>query len=721
MRQFLFSAVVASVFCFSANGVEPETQPATQPATPTPHSRWLVFPSGAPYHFIRSVNSRYIWMKGGNWCGQVQRYDMKERKLTTFTARDGLPIDTSGVLRLMAGNDDRCLLLLERVGIPVGVSRLYLYSDRTGWRALPLFDKNQEVKDTAFDTNGDVIAMVTEKIFGAKTKTCGIFRLYKERWAQRKLTKIPGASVIIPFPRHYLIKGYDGKCRLFRVEKSSEKAPVAVTDALFDENKLKYFRMGGKVYMATPPKRPKLENKEFPRIRTVQIIREITPNGLVETNTGTPQYVDLAAGAFKPMRISTAPGPKISFRVDGIETYEFGAIERRGILPVRDLNGDIWLHDRAYIDGKWQTRAPKPEIMNLEAARPDRAFYDAKAGKWKRTVHADNGMFSLVDPKKKIAWVMKDRDDKMMRLMDLSGAKPRVLRQVQRGGAWSLPNVRDRWGRWWLLDHGGIVRLDPDGKSKRYPLSMPGGVWCASKTGSVWASGSSNYFKYDPKKDKFLPSKLDILYDEQAFKISGKEYSVLPRMRYSWTVPTIVQKTGGKWEQFRHAARMGDRLMVNRKDGVWEYDGTRNRAVRLHSVGAFLHLAFDLHGRRVLANHHGVLLYDGDPFDDPHYLKYASLIETDKVSLDSCVMLLASLDGQVRQFARRRIESLSPMIGPAIQAAAHNDQLPEQTRALLIKALKNMSNTALPPGLFEAVYPRCKPYKRAQSGAEPKI
>jgi hypothetical protein len=62
----------------------------------TAQERWAIFPSGASYNFVQSVSPRYLWMQGGLWCGQVQQYDMKERRLNVFTARDGLPLSPAG-------------------------------------------------------------------------------------------------------------------------------------------------------------------------------------------------------------------------------------------------------------------------------------------------------------------------------------------------------------------------------------------------------------------------------------------------------------------------------------------------------------------------------------------------------------------------------------------------------------------------------------------------
>src|SRR5690606_12100889 len=102
-------------------------------------------------------------------------------------------------------------------------------------------------------------------------------------------------------------------------------------------------------------------------------------------------------------------------------------------------------------------------------------------------------------------------------------------------------------------------------------------------------------------------------------------------------------------------------LLINDSDGVWELNTQKARWVRLHSSRGF-HVAFDSQGRRILANHHGILLYDGDPFEDPAYVQYVALIEAQEKILTESLVLLASPDERIRQFARLQLQNLSPLI-----------------------------------------------------------
>ena len=210
-------------------------------------------------------------------------------------------------------------------------------------------------------------------------------------------------------------------------------------------------------------------------------------------------------------------------------------------------------------------------------------------------------------------------------------------------------------------------------------------------------------------QDKFVESKLEILYDEHAVRAGAHEYSLLP-LQHGLSMPAFMRKVNGRWKPSNYGARMGDRLLANRRDGVWEYDAAGERSVRLHDAGGF-HLAFDAKGRRILASHHAVLLYTGDPFKDPGYLKYAPQLASQKKILAQCVKQLASTDGRIRQSGQGKIQGLSLLVRPNIETITSDYETPEHTRELLTDALNHMSKDSLPPSLFQAAHPPCKPYQ----------
>ncbi len=671
----------------------------------TSQERWSLFPSGARYNFIQSVSPRYLWMRGGLWCGQVQQYDMKERKLTVFTERDGLPLSTNGVERLVASDDGRCLLMLEHE------PRLFLWQEGLGWRSLPRVDAKHEVQDIAFDTDGRILVLATDKVESTNPTSCIILRLTAGKWQTTRTTSLYGVSAIVPFDDAYVLKSYNRKSnrsKLVHVPKWPHSDPVELPGELPDENRLKYFRLAGKTYMATPFPMEHADLPRFPGVRVMQTLREITPDGVVLTSNDTPQFLDLRSGTFQPMSFSVQPGRKMICEMPSIGRWEVDARDGATLFPIMNVNGDVWMPTGTYRNGQWTpTAGSRHEVHGIQAAQTEEAYYDADEGRWRRTVPPEYGSFSIVDPDKKLAWVVSDYKATTMRLMDFSGKKPRVIREVQREADWGLPSFQDSQGRWWMW-RSNVVRLDPDGQFKRYPLESPTAIWLGPKTGDIWAADFPHYLRYDPRKDEFVPDKQDQLYDAHAFRLGAHEYSLLP-LKHGLGTWSFMRKIDGKWVPAGDASRAGDRLLINDSNGVWELDTHKARWVRLHSTMGF-RVAFDSQGRRILANHHGILLYDGDPFEDPGYVQYRALIEAQEKILTECLGLLASPDERIRQFAKLQIQDLSPFIRPKIEAIAEDDRTSEAVRDLLRELLARLSMEALPPGLFNAAHPPCPPY-----------
>jgi len=700
MRQYPLYAVVMCVCCLSVFSTQADPGPQQK--------RWAIFPSGAHYHCVATVNTRYMWMRSGLWCGQVQRYDMKTRKMTVFTARDGLPLTNNGVERMVASDDDKCLLMLEHKPM------LFLYSEKTGWRSLPPLDKIHTVKDIAFDSDGGVIVLTENMLRNKQSKSCSVLRLKKGEWHPERQVNLPHISAIVPFANAYVIKSYDKtsrRIRLFRVDKSSDNEPVEVEYKPFDENRLPYFRLKGKTYLATPTRmiHPKLPRYSY--VRIMETLREITPNGVIQTPKKSPQLLDLKTGTFKPISVSVLSERKISCSGTGVKTFEIDTRKTGSIFPIRDSNGDVWLASRRTIDGKWTpTAGARHEVRGIEAARTDRAYYDDKKDRWRRTVPLEYGAFSMVDAKKKLAWVMPDYNAATMRLMDFSGPKPRVIRQVPRDPQWGLPRFQDRQGRWWML-RLNVVRLDPDGRIKRYPLHKPTAIWLTPFGNDIWTYKHPDHMKYDPVQDKFVKSKPEIMYDEHAVRIGAYEYASFP-WKHGQNASKVMRKVNGRWGSKIYGVRNGDRLLINdwSGGGIWEYDAVREISVRLHPGGGF-HLAFDAKGRRVLASHSAILLYTGDPFKDPGYLKHAGKLTSQKKILAECVKQLNSTDPQTQQLGEQKIQALSLLVKPNIETITSDHKTPEHTRKLLTEALKHMSKDSLPPSLFQAAHPPCKPYQ----------
>lgn len=656
-----------------------------------PQERWSIFPTGEHYNFIQALTPRYLWMQGGCWCGQVQQYDMQKRKLTAFTDRDGLPLSTHGVERL-AARDDKCLLLLDRQ------PRLFLWTDGVGWRRLPAVDREGEIQDAALDTDGSAIVLIINKA----ASSCSILKLTGCSWRRVRTDNLPATSAIVPLDDAYIIKIHDGADKLVRVSKSVADAPVVLPGTVPDENRLGYLQVGGKTYLSLPgPLRS--AGQRLGDLRGMQCLRELTSQGVSERAHQTALYLDLECGQFKPMTVTPLTADKAAGEIGSATRCEFDSRQTPIVFPVRDTNGEIWLPTQTYRDGKW-TPVTAHEVQGVEAAKPDRAFYDDAQGRWRRTVPVSGSAFSVVDTGKKLAWVTEDYSAMTMRLIDFSAAQPRLIREVRREKEWGLPSFQDRQGRWWMW-RWNVVRLDADWHSKRYPLKKPSAIWL-SPTGDIWAADHPHYLKYDPAQDAFVPSTLDLLYEQHAFKIGPYEYSSLP-LQHGLSMPSFMQKVGGRWEALGQCATRRQRLLMHRKDGVWEYDATGGRCVRLHS--GYFHIAFDNKGRRVLANHHTILLYDGDPFEDPGYLLYAPLLRTQEQTLAVCVKLLASPDERIRDFAKKQIQGLSPLVKPTVEMMAEDTRLPALTRQLLQQAAADMKTDPLPPSLFEAAYPPCPP------------
>jgi len=370
---------------------------------------------------------------------------MKKQKLTVFTERDGLPLSTNGVERLIASDDGRCLLMLEHE------PRLFLWQEGLGWRSLPPAGASHEVKDIAFDSDGRIIVLATDKVEPARQTSCTILRLVADEWREARTAKLSRASAIVPFDDAYMIKTYDGRRKLFRVDKSADAEPVELPGELLDENRLKYFHVAGKTYMATlvPMEHPELPR--FGGVRVMQTLREITPEGVVLTSNDAPQFLDLRSGAFQPMSISVQPGRKVVCEMPSIGPWEVDVHGGATIFPIMDVNGDVWLPTGTYRNGQWvPTAGSKHEVHGIEAARTERAFYDADESRWRRVVPPEYGSFSIVDPKKKLAWVVSDYKAPTMRLIDFSGKEPRAIKEVQREADWGLPSFQDSQGRWWM-------------------------------------------------------------------------------------------------------------------------------------------------------------------------------------------------------------------------------------------------------------------------------
>ncbi|MCE5278452.1 MAG: hypothetical protein ABFD92_03560 [Planctomycetaceae bacterium] len=664
----------------------------------TPQERWSIFPTGEHYNFIQAVTPRYLWMQGGLWCGQVQQYDMQQRILTAFTDRDGLPISGNGVER-MAARNNKCLLLFERQ------PRLFLWTQGTGWRRLPDIEKSGEIQDAALDSDGDVVVLTTDRSGPAKAAaSCSILKLSGSTWRRIRSDSLPGASAIVPLDECYIIKIHDGVGKLARVSKSALDAPAILPGTLPDENRLGYLQLGARTYLSLPGPLHS-PNGRLGDLRGMQLLRELTSQGVVECRHQTPLYLDLECGQFKPMVVTLLSPDKATCLTGSASRCELDSRQTPIAFPVRDINGDIWLPTQTYKDGKW-TPVTAHEVQGIEAARPDRAYYDDQQGRWRRTVPVWNQAFSVVDADKKLAWVMDDYSAATMRLMDYSAAQPRPVREVRRERDWGLPSFQDRQGRWWMW-RWNVVRLDGDGNSKRYPLKNPSAIWLSPRTGEVWAADHSRYLRHDPAQDAFVPATLDLLYEQFSFKIGPYEYSSVP-LQHGLGMPSFMQKVQGRWEPLGQCAARGQRLLMHRKDGVWEYDAAAGRCVRLHSD--YFNIAFDSKGRRILANHHTILLYDADPFDDPGYLLYAPLLRAQEQTLAACVKLLASPDARIREFAQEQIKALSPLVKPTVEIMAEDPRLPELTRQQLQRAAAGMRSDPLPPSLFEAAHPPCPTY-----------
>lgn len=401
----------------------------------TSQERWSLFPSGAHYNNVQSLNARYLWMQGGLWCGQIQQYDMLERRMTVFTDRDGLPLSTRGVQRLIAADDERCLLVLEHESQP------FLWTPDLGWRSLPSLDDQYELKDVAFDTDGGIIVLATDKVRLQQQTTCTIFGLVAGGWHPLGTAPLARASVIIPFDDAYVIKAYDGHSRLYRVDKSFNQPSVVIADTLPDENRLKYFRLTGKTFMATPFPMQHPALPAFPGVRVMQTLREITPDGLVETEMPTTQYLDLQTGTFKPMSLTVLPDQKVSCSIEAVASWETDVTAGAMLFPVRDINGDIWLPDRTFSKGRWVKPAGAVhEVHGTEAAAVDRAYYDSDQHRWRKVIPPGRWEhFRVVDARRKLAWGTTDPHAPTMQLIRFDKGTAVVIREVPREEHWGLP------------------------------------------------------------------------------------------------------------------------------------------------------------------------------------------------------------------------------------------------------------------------------------------
>lgn len=235
-------------------------------------------------------------------------------------------------------------------------------------------------------------------------------------------------------------------------------------------------------------------------------------------------------------------------------------------------------------------------------------------------------------------------------------------------------------------------------------------LWYQRKTGAIFAYEHPDFLRYDAAANQFTKIPAQTVHDAFAVQVGNWELSLLPSQWYD-SMPSLMARTETGWEEFplgrgsTRPARYGDRILfIGRdRDGVWEYDGSSDRWVRLHS-GHF-HVAFDPDGRRILANHHTILVYDGDPFEDPGYREYERLRKAQEQVLDACVELLESDDERVRGHAMRQIQGLTPLIRPRIETLSADDRLPESTRQLLKSAAADRSSDLLPPSLFDLAHP----------------
>jgi hypothetical protein len=662
-------------------------------------SRWRVFPSGEQSHWIQSFDDHYLWMKGGLWCGEVQQYDMAERRMNRFTSRDGLPLNTRGVESLVAGDDERCLLILDDEKQP------YLWTQDVGWQRLPELSMQgrDELADVAFDTDGRILALV-RRADGLRYRSATIHVLDNDQWLALGIIDLPYAARLLAFPDAYMLLYLDKGVRFARINRTDMGVDLLPdSPGRLDTRYPQIVVLGDSNYLVTTSPMRHSDPPSFPPIRTLNVIRQVTADGLVQTSSDRPLFIDLADQTFKPMNLRVLPERRVVLEIPGVEPLELDARSGLTLMPVRDRNGDIWLGKHLYRDGRWMSPyISRSDIFGSRAANTARVRFNDDEDRWVRTVPVDHDEYSVVDPAGPIAWVLEDYKSPTMQLIDFGSCPPKVLRQVQREEDWGLPRFEDREGNWWMW-RWNVIRLAPDGTVKRMTVNRPPDLWMIPATGEVWTNDDRGYLRFDPATDAFIEQTEDAFFEAMSFKVGGNRYAIIPGEGMS--IFSMRKRRNGEWIPIGEGAVHRDRILINDRRGVWEYDASRDRLVRLHDTDGF-DVAFDSEGRRLLANHHVILLYDGDPFTDPNAQQLASLDDAEHAVLVTCIKLLHSPHQALQDYAEKRLKALSPLIIPTLESIADDPTTPAHVRAALNNVAGSLGGPP-PPSLFELTFPSC--------------
>ncbi len=710
---FYFIVVIVG-FCPAAlfaatNHSAPETKHTNQ----WYYSMNFCFSPGRVY----AVSPNSLWLGGCGWVRELTRVDLATGKNTMYTSMDGLPLENQSIWRVTAAPDDRCAILTDQT------RQVYLWHPKAGWGELPSLSNGRRFTDIAFDENGTLVALTCSKS-GDRNFGDTLFEFREGRWKYRR--KTPLARRVIPLKKGYALMVYNRETRKCRCIYLPAEVSGKVKDLGPLPPRLKWFyiRMGGKTYLcdALHPFRSVTINSQRWGIGAV---RELTPEGLGRPIGKGIVGIDFQRKRFVPVAITTTADKKdiCTIKVFGNLTVRLDGIGGL-VLPVRGLNGTVWARGRWWDGKQWHERTITPELLPSTHAVLERTQYrfNPITRCWRRVVPKWPADVKCYDSKTRRAWIITawEKGELQYVQFDETG-RAKVLRRFPFEQYWGMPSFRTKGGDWWGSCHkdgrSGVFRIAPNGKVHVYPLKDASGVHVSPK-GTIWMRTDKSEHRYNPKTDKFEDN-VGLPWDDFAFRIGRYHLSIIPAGIGCCSL--VKQKINGRWENFRiddkrryltYAGpyfRHGDRLLVWMSVlGVMEYDGTKDRWIRLQN--RYFHIGFDLKGRRILANNI-ILVYDGDPFESP--LAARNKTSASEAALFNKLLKLMDDDNwRVREKATTRMKELSCIMCKRILAARDNENLSLEVRLRIKSIFPKNGMSLLPPCLFRKRYPLVGPVKK---------